>query len=230
MDMEAIILAGGASLRMKPQILEPKALLKIEGVTLLGHQVRWLAKNSFSNIVIACNEEVEEGFAQSLPDDQLKDYESIIKMSVEHEKLGTSGAVIQACRLTSEDRVYVMNVDDLLIGHEPAEMFATLTRGAMVAISKPRFPFGQVQIRGNLIFRFQEKPMLDMYTSVGHYLFKKAIINQYFPKEGGFEAQVLPVLAQKRLLENYRVKAGWITINNAKDYFEALEHLKKRPI
>jgi len=59
----------------------------------------------------------------------------------------------------------------------------------------------------------------------GHYYFKKHIVDKYFPDEGNLEEKVLPVLAKERILEAYRLRGTWVTINSMKDYLQVKDIL-----
>jgi NDP-sugar pyrophosphorylase family protein len=55
--MEAIILCGGRSWRLKPNIWIPKPKLKINNETLISYQVNWLKKHGIDRVILATNDE-----------------------------------------------------------------------------------------------------------------------------------------------------------------------------
>ncbi|MEM2260848.1 MAG: NDP-sugar synthase [Ignisphaera sp.] len=207
---EAIILAGGDAWRLKPDIWIPKPLLKLNELTLLEYQLSWLIKHKFNHIIIASREKypIKEG------------YEPYVEFSVEQEKKGTGGAVLIASDLLKTKIFYLMNVDDLLFGFNPNLLYYPDTEVKMV-VAKPRLGFGRVELRQDLVLHFKEKPYLDFYVNAGHYLFKKHIVDKYFPEIGNLEDTVLPRLAEERKLFAHRFHGKWITINTYKDYMEA---------
>ena len=218
---EAIILAGGQSLRMKPYYPWNKALLKIGEQTLLDRQICWLLDHGFDHIVIATTEDILNRWHEINPVDNW----SSIDVSLEWKKLGTSGAVFRAMDYVTSDVVYIMNVDDLLLDFSPSVLYNELNRGAIVVLHKPRIGFGLARIKNGLIRRFQEKPTIKYWVSCGHYLFKKETVRDYFKVEGDLEREVLPVLAKEKQLQGYKYHGRWITINTWKDYIAALETL-----
>jgi len=79
---EAIILAGGLSLRLKPQTWTDKALLRFGEKTLLEMQIDWLLKKGFEHIVIATTPSISDKV-------NLKyEYLDKVSLSLEYTKLG----------------------------------------------------------------------------------------------------------------------------------------------
>jgi len=218
----AIILAGGHSLRIRTEESYNKALLQVGNKTLLSYQIEWLRKHGFEHFIVASSEET---YNRYLEKDERFTKDKIIDFSVEKKRLGTSGAVLSACNYTSAKKVYIMNVDDILLDFNPRDLYDSLTRGGLIVLSKPRIGFGLVRMRDNVITRFQEKPTIKYWVSVGHYTFKKDIIRDYFLEEGDLEKKVLPKLAKERLLEGYKIKTPWYTINTYEDYLTTLKTL-----
>ena len=219
---EAIILAGGLSLRLKPYTWVDKPLLMFGKQTLLDMQLIWLLDHGFEHIVIATNERIMNKWYQLNPTNNW----SCIDVSLEWQKLGTGGAVFRAMDYIKSDKVYVMNVDDLLLNFNPMILFQEHKKGGIVCLHKPKIGYGLARLRNGMIIRFQEKPTIKYWVSCGHYVFDRKTIADYFPIKGDFEPTVLPVLAKERLLYGYKYHGEWITINTYKEYLEALEKLK----
>ena len=218
--MEAIILAGGQSLRMRPEWKWSKALLMFGKYPLLDMQIFWLQSHGFDHIVIATDEKTYKIWSL------ISKTSGDIDVSLEWKKLGTSGAVLRAADYVSDRKVYVMNVDDILIQYRPGELYNSLERGGIVALHKPKIGYGLARVKNGLITRFQEKPTIKYWVSCGHYVFKREVIRDYFSLEGDLEREVLPILAREKQLQGYKIKTPWITINTYKDYLEALDRLK----
>ncbi len=208
--MDAIILCGGSGWRLKPDIWTPKPKLKINDETLISHQVNWLKKHGIDSIILATNN-------SDLIDDQSVVY------SIEEKKLGTGGAVKKATEKVKDDKVYVMNVDDIVF-YNPRELYEYADKGAAILLAKPKLPFGKVTTEGTYVLRFEQKPLLDFHVNVGHYVFKKSIIEKNFPEEGDMELQTLQNLADKRMLRGYIYNGLWLTINTMKDLITVREY------
>jgi hypothetical protein len=104
----AVILAGGKATRLGDD-MPPKAMLEVNGKTLLDHQLDWLESEGFDNVVLCLGHrhpEVKFNERQRLK----------IFVSVEQTPLGTGGAVKNAFSQYSplfSDGAYVLNVDDV---------------------------------------------------------------------------------------------------------------------
>jgi len=212
--MDAIILCGGSGWRLKPNVWVPKPKLKINKDTLVNHQINWLRRNGIKRIILATD-------ASNLTNDP-----DVIH-SMEEKKLGTGGAIKKAAKHVEEDRAYVMNVDDIVF-YNPTELYEFSDRGAAILMAKPTLPFGRIQTADTYIIRFQQKPILDFYVSTGHYVFKKSIIEKFFPEKGDMELQTLQILADKRVLRGYPYNGVWLTINTMKDLLAARKYFSAK--
>uniref|UniRef100_A0A6M3XPG5 Putative nucleotidyltransferase n=1 Tax=viral metagenome TaxID=1070528 RepID=A0A6M3XPG5_9ZZZZ len=212
---ECILLAGGEAWRLKPDTTIPKPMLKLNNLTLLEYQLRWLLQHKFDHIIIASDKKY----------DIRPSFDPYIEWSI-GDKRGTGGAVLIASDILKTKNFYLMNVDDLIFGYNPRLMLMG-DYEAKILVSKPRIGFGRVELRQDLILGFREKPILDFYVSVGHYVFKKHIVEKYFPDIGNLEELVLPNLAERRILKAERLKGKWVTINTVKDLLEAQQILSQ---
>jgi NDP-sugar pyrophosphorylase family protein len=209
---ECIILAGGNNWRLKPDTNTPKPMLKIGEYTLLERQIAWLKRKGFSHIVIASKEKYNILYTEKHG----------VEFSIEPNKIGTGGAVKLAMEKITSDIVYVMNVDDV-VNYNPIDLLMACKLDAAILVAKPSINFGITQLRQDLIIDFVNKPKIDIYTSTGHYVFKRHIIESMFPEEGNFEdteMDILPKLARERRLNCERLKGDWMTVNDYKQYME----------
>ena len=204
---EAIILCGGAGWRLKPHTWIPKPLLPLLETptkkTLLDLQIEWLRKHGFERIILASNQHLETSH-------------EVVEV-IEKEKLGTGGAVKNALKEVTEELVYVMNVDDI-VSYNPQNLFEYSDSGAAILLARPHIGFGVVKLEGDFVTGFEEKPLLDFYVSAGHYVFKREVIEKYFPDRGDLERETLPILAINKLLKGMKLEGEWHTINTYKDY------------
>ncbi|MFH0748511.1 MAG: sugar phosphate nucleotidyltransferase [Candidatus Bathyarchaeota archaeon] len=207
--VSSVILCGGSSFRLNPDILIPKPLLEVGGITLLDYQIKWLRKYQIEDIVLATNRFV----ATSLP----------VRYSIEEDKLGTGGALKRALDLIKDEVIVVLNVDDLL-NYDVREIInkvRTSNRNYII-LSRARLPFGLAKLEQGRVVGFEEKPVLkDMYVSAGHYCFCKDTLIKYLPSFGTLEDSLNKV-AEDRLLYPFIVD-DWMTVNTYKDYLELRE-------
>jgi len=209
---EAVILAGGEGWRLKPATWVPKPLLKINEQTLIDKQITWLKNHGFENIIIASN---REGITTQP-----------VKYSLEKDLLGTGGAAKKAFKQIQGEIAYMLNVDDIVF-YDPNELYDYASKGAGILLAKPTLPFGRVTMgNGTEVIRFQHRSTLDFYVNAGHYVFKKEIVQRYFPDKGDFEFTTMQRLADKRILNGYLYHGMWLTINTMKDLMEARTYFK----
>jgi len=209
---EAIILAGGEGWRLKPATWTPKPLLKINKQTLIDHQIGWLQNHGFENIIIASNRT-----------DLTK---QPVTYSLEKDVLGTGGATREAFNQIQGDVAYVMNVDDIVF-YDPSILYDYAGKGAGILLAKPTLPFGMVSLQNGInVTRFQDRSTMDFYVNAGHYVFKKAVVEKYFPEKGDFELATMQRLADKKMLQGYTYHGMWFTLNTMKDLIQVRSFFK----
>jgi NDP-sugar pyrophosphorylase family protein len=210
---EAIILAGGEGWRLKPATWVPKPLLKINKNTLIDRQIEWLRSHNFENIIVASNR-------QDLTNQP-------VTYSIEEENLGTGGATKKAFEQIKGKVAYVMNVDDIVL-YDPNELFDYAGKGAGLLLAKPQIPFSKVTLENGInVIRFQQRETLDFYVSTGHYVFKKSVVEKFFPNNGDFEFTAMQRLADKKMLQGYTYHGIWFTLNTMKDLLQVRNFFKE---
>jgi NDP-sugar pyrophosphorylase family protein len=222
---EAVIIAGGKGLRLKGQIDVPKPFLVINedtGETLIERQFRWLAAYNFEHIVMATSRDtfkyLRANYSKFLN-------EPWLDVSIEEENLGTGGGLRKALEFAEEPYFYCFNVDDIAF-YSPEELYAMKNPHNVLLIQQARLPFGEVKVDMGRVVSFEEKPQIDKYISVGHYLFNKEEILPSLPEVGDLEKTLLVDVAQRGLLFSHILKGTWITVNTYKDLLEARKHMK----
>jgi len=218
--MEAVILAGGESLRMKPHVWIPKPLVEINnGMTLLEWQVAWLRRHGFDRVIV-----LTRGFR--IPELDVEWIES-------RSEWGTGGALKRALQECEEEYVYALNCDDILL-YDPRDIYHLARKVVTVVVTRPHSPWGVVQIKGAQIVGFREKPLLDFWVSAGHYLWHRETAIEALPFKGDLERFTLPMLAANGLAWAYKLEPGvkrlWYTINTYKDLLIVREALAREPL
>jgi NDP-sugar pyrophosphorylase family protein len=219
MRYEAIILCGGEGWRLKPDTWAPKPLLKISAdETLVDRQIRWLLEQGFSNIVLASNRSFPESVYFNNP---------VVKTSLEERKLGTGGAIKKAAALINADKFYAMNVDDIVF-YDPRKLYKYANRGAAILLAKPRLLFGKITTQRDMVTKFEDRPLLGVWVSAGHYVFSKKLVEEYFPDEGDFERKAMQEIVSKEFLKGLKCKGDWLTVNTMKDLMKVREYFETR--
>ena len=214
----AVILAGGAGLRLRPLTDDiPKAMIIVAGKPLLQWIIEWLKFNGISNIVVGVaykNEKIIDYFGNG------KDFGVTIKYSVHTVEGGTGEGFRLAIERHVKDGVFLaMNGDELVRINTKEFLESHLANGgiATLAVGPLRSPFGVVEIDGTNILRFREKPtLMAHYVSIGTYIFSRQVL-EYLPPRGDMERTLFPRLASMRKLKAYVYDGFWATINTLKD-------------
>lgn len=221
MRYEAIILCGGKGWRLKPDTWTPKPLLKISAnETLLDRQIRWLLEHDFSNVILASNRSFPESAYFTNP---------AVQLCLEKKKLGTGGALKRAAALVNADQFYAMNVDDIVF-YDPRKLYEYAGRGAAILLAQPRLLFGKITTRRNMVTKFEDRPLLDIWVSAGHYVFSNKLVEEYFPDEGDFERKAMQKIVNDKFLNGLKYRGDWLTVNTTKDLVKIREYFETRQI
>lgn len=223
-DRHAVLLAGGRGTRLRPYTTTiPKPLVPIGGeFAIVEIVLRQLAWAGFGRATIAIGHlgqliraYVGSGSQWGIDVDYL----------VEDEPLGTMGPVVGLLDRLPE-QFLVMNGDiltdlpyrDLLERHRatrPPITVATFRRE--VAID-----FGTLEIEGDEIVSFREKPVLRYDVSMGVYALSRDTLEGYSPGHRlGFDEVMLDLIAAGRRPASFAHDGYWLDIGRPEDYDRA---------
>jgi NDP-sugar pyrophosphorylase family protein len=149
----------------------------------------------------------------------------------EHTQEGETGEGFRLAikRHVSDETFLAMNGDELTnMNLEKFVGFHLAKKGVVtIAVSPMQSPFAVLEIKGNNILGFREKPLLEKtLVSAGIYVFNH-VVCEYLPEVGSIEKLTFPKLAEKRLLKAYKLCGGerWLTVNSVKDLTVAEKEL-----
>ncbi|HUB70727.1 MAG TPA: sugar phosphate nucleotidyltransferase [Acidimicrobiales bacterium] len=230
---EAIILAGGKGLRLRPfTTLIPKPLVPIgEHYSVLEVVMRQLAWQGFSHATLTVGHLGQ--LVQAYAGDGSQWGIDISYLS-EDSPLGTMGPVLRALDDLPAHFV-VMNADvltnldysDLLRGH--------ISSGAPLTVATQRrthkVDFGVLDVRERRIRGFSEKPVLTYDVNMGIYAVSKEALRRYEPGlPYGFDELICDLIKRGEHPATYEFDGYWLDIGRPDDYDKAnteFELLKK---
>jgi len=223
--MKAVILAGGLGRRLRPLTDDtPKPLLKVSGKPIIVRQIEWLKKHGIDEIII-CAGYLREKIIKELGNGCK--YDVKIGYVVEDQPLGTGGAIKNTeIFLKNEMGFYILN-GDVLTNLDPNELRSIGEKYiGSIALVHLKSPYGIVEIRGEEIVRFREKPLIKEYwINAGIYYFKPQIF-KYLPDRGDIEKETFPILAERGLLKAVKYEnVFWKSIDTHKDLEEAEKYI-----
>ncbi len=219
--MLAVILAGGFGKRLMPFTSStPKALLKIDGKSILDRQIGWLSGHGISNFIVSA------GYLHEKFESHLNGMANAAVIA-EPEPLGTAGALKLASKLIKKEERFIVVNGDVISEINPNDLSLGNRHIASMALVPLRSTYGVVAINGGDVTGFREKPVLEGYwLNAGIYLMSSKVLAM-LPDKGDLGKDVFPALASKGLLgcSTFTGKY-WISIDSIKDLEEAEKDLK----
>ena len=224
--MEAIILCGGLGTRIRTVTKDsyPKAMITVQGKTIIEWELEWLRKNGVKHAILAVRHlaaYIEDQFGKVYS----TNYGDIeVTYSEEKEKLGSGGAVYLARKFISEKDTLILNGDIMTNFNLDSmiEYHKKNSKTGTIAVVKLKSPFGIVEMNEeDLIHEFMEKPTLDHWIHAGVDIFDSSILSE-FPERGQMEETIFVKLAEEGKLKAFRVDPSyyWRSIDNPKDLQE----------
>ena len=218
METVGMILCGGFGKRLRP-ITEtvPKPLVEIKDDYAILDKQLFDFKNADVNEVYLLagflHEKIEERYGD--------EYKGIkIHYVIEDEPLGTLNAIRLGMESLNEEKQVVIRNGDIVADLNIKKM---IEKGEMsdydvtMFVTQMRSPYGIVDLSGDKITSFKEKPLLDAYINGGVY-FTKGILDFGEFKTGDIEKTLFPLLAKNNQLGYYKEdNLFWMAIDTSKE-------------
>lgn len=225
-EVEAIVLSGGKGTRLRSVTMDkiPKGLVQIKGKPILEWELIWLRKHGIRRAIFAIGHLADKikGYFGDVVETPWGSID--IDYSVEREKLGSGGAVKQASSLVNSNTVLLLNGDVLTTINLTRMIDFHFQRPALatMALVKLPSPFGVIEVDGDLITKFVEKPLLPVWIHSGVDLVKTEVLSR-FPSKGQMEDTIFVELAEKKQFYGFQASDGvyWISIDTQKEYEKA---------
>ena len=222
--MQAVILAGGKGLRLRPYTtLIPKPLVPIgDEHSVLEVVMRQLAAQGFARATLTI------GYLGQLVQAYAGDGSQWgIELSYlsEDSPLGTLGPVLRALDHLPEH--FIVANADVLTSLDFADLLATHVRsGAALTVAtqrrEHRVEFGVLDIRDNHIRGFTEKPTMTYLVNMGIYAVSRDALMQYSPGlPYGFDELISDLIDRGEYPAQYEFDGYWLDIGRPDDYDRA---------
>jgi dTDP-glucose pyrophosphorylase len=228
LPLNAIIMAGGKGLRLKPLTDSvPKPLLMVGNKTIIEHTIDRLSYFGIGNIEIAVGylghkieEHIGNGDSRNLN----------ISYIYEKDPLGTIGAV-KSTGMEHHPAILLMN-SDLLTDINLEDFFKTFTeKNADMAVAsvpyKQEIPYAVLEVSNGEVTALKEKPTYTYYSNAGIYLIKKELLD-LIPENTFYNTTDLmeKVIASGRKLISYPILGYWLDIGKPDDFQRAQEDIR----
>jgi len=224
--MKAIILAGGIGERLRPLTdITPKPLLKIKAKTIIEHAINNFKKHNIKDIILAIGYKA----------DQIKDYFQDgskfgvnITYCIEHEPLGTGGAIKAASKNINEtfivingDNLADFNWTEIINQHKQNNAKITLALYPVEDVTK----FGIAKLEQNKILEFIEKPSKEQAPSnlnnAGAYIIEPDTLQILPEGRSSIERDCFEKLAQKGIIFAYKHNSQWFPTDDLEKFQKA---------
>ena len=228
-----MILCGGFGKRLRPLTERvPKPLVEIKdnysilegqnNYTILDKQIFDFKNSGVDRVLLLTgflSEKIQERYGNN--------FEGMdIEYVIEDKPLGTLNAIKlgmgqikegEQCVIRNGDVVADLNIKKMIYQGEKSDYPFS------IFITKMMSPYGIVEISGDKLVSFKEKPLLDYYINGGVY-FSKGEINFGDFDIGDIEKTVFPMMAKENQLGYYKEDGlFWMAIDTSKE----LEAIKK---
>jgi glucose-1-phosphate cytidylyltransferase len=236
--MKAVILAGGRGTRLMEETqLKPKPLVEANGKPLIWHIMQNFSIHGITDFIILAGykgQQIREYFANfwlhqadltfdlSTPNQEIHKVRGLPwKVTVLDTGVDTNtgGRIAQLKGLLNEDFLLTygdgvsdVDIKKLILSHQNSSNLATLT-----AVQPPA-RFGALNLNGNQVLSFQEKPEGEGAWVNGGFFVLKPKIFDYLTSEGSsFEIDVLPTVASLGKLGAYMHTGYWQPVDTIRD-------------
>ena len=226
--MKVVILAGGKGSRLTEYTKTiPKPMVKIGNKTILEHIIDYYKKFGLEEFIIA------SGYKSKIIEDYFKNKKNIKIINTGLNTLtGLRLKKIQrylnkTFMLTYGDGLSDINLNKLLLFHKKNKKLVTLTS------VHPPARFGELELKKNLVSKFEEKPQLQKgWINGGFFVIESQFLNYLKPTENVMlEREPLSALVKQKQLAAFCHKGFWYCMDNLRDknVLEGLYKSKKAP-
>ena len=245
--MKAVILAGGLGTRISEETsVKPKPMVEIGGKPILWHILKIYSSHGINDFVICCGYKgyvIKEYFANyflhmsditfDMANNQMEVHQryaeswrvTLVDTGIDTMTGGRLKRVApyvkdeEAFCLTYGDGVSDVNITQLVQFHRTQNVQATLTA------TLPPGRFGALDLQGNKVLSFKEKPKGDgAMINGGFFVLSPEVIDLIKDDTSIWEKEPLETLAQRQQLAAYQHTGFWQPMDTLRDktYLEEL--------
>jgi glucose-1-phosphate cytidylyltransferase len=242
--MKVVILCGGQGTRLREETeYRPKPMVEIGGIPLLLHIMKMYSDQGHNEFILCLGykgEQIRDFFLNkhnNLTDVEIKigkektevksfkNYMENWKITLANTGLNAqTGARIKKIQkyiddedflVTYGDGVSDVDINKIIELHKKEGNFVTLTG------VHPRSKYGTMELKGNKIVKFMEKPVLKEYVNGGFYVFNKKAFD-YLVKDDDcvLETYAFTKLAEVQKIGMYNHDGFWFAVDTYKEYLD----------
>jgi glucose-1-phosphate cytidylyltransferase len=217
-----VILAGGLGTRLAEETDErPKALVEIGGRPILWHIMSYYAHFGLTDFIVALGY-LGDKIVQYVDEHRGGQVPSHWKIDLINTGQGTNtGGRVKRLEGTIAESPFLLTWCDGLSDINPASLISLheshpgLT--TLVAVHPPS-RFGEVELEGDRVTRFREKPERpDEWINGGIFIVDRKVCDYIEDDDTDWDRAVLPRLAEDGLLYAYRHTSFWQCMDTLKE-------------
>lgn len=237
--MKVVILAGGLGTRLSEETsLKPKPMVEIGGKPILWHIMKIYSAYGINDFIICCGYKgylIKEYFSNyvlhmsDITFDLANNRMVMHQNGTEHWRVtlvdtgvdsGTGGRLRKVrSYLGDEDFCFTygdglcdVNINDLIAFHRSSGVLATLTASQMHG------RFGALNINGQMVEKFEEKPRGDRgWINGGFFVLSPRVIEYIASDDTFWEKEPMEHLAEEGQLTAYQHDGFWHPMDSLKD-------------
>ena len=227
--MKTIILAGGYGTRLAEYTDKiPKPMVKIGDKPILSHIMNFYQSFGHDDFIIAA------GYKKDVIIDYYKNSKEFQNLKVVDtgESTMTGGRILRLKSyidrnenffMTYGDGLCSINLDDLLQFHEKNEKIAT------VSAVHPPVRFGELEIDGDKVVKFEEKPQASAgWINGGYFVLNSNVFDYIKNDQTLFEKEPMTKLYQDNNLNAYKHEGFWKCMDTLRDKIDLEQILKDK--
>lgn len=238
MSMRTVILAGGFGSRLSEEtVLKPKPMVEIGNVPILWHILKHYAHYGYNDFVIALGykgETIKQYFSQyaALAGDMtIRTSHGVVERSGGDPEdwtvrlvetgaaMATGGRIRRIAHLLDDtfmltfgDGVANVDLDKLVAFHRAHGRLATITA------VRPPARFGHVELAGDRVVEFSEKPQTgEGWINGGYMVLDRRVIDYIEDDQQYFQQEPMERLSQEGQLMAYRHESFWQCMDTMRD-------------
>jgi glucose-1-phosphate cytidylyltransferase len=227
--MKTVILAGGFGTRLAEYTDKiPKPMVKIGDKPILSHIMNFYQSFGYDDFIIAA------GYKKNVIIDYYngsKEFKNL-KIIDTGESTMTGGRILRLKSYFDKDENFFMtygdglcsvNLDNLIKFHKTNDKIATVT-----AVHPP-VRFGELEIHGDKVTKFEEKPQASLgWINGGYFVLKSDVFDYIDNDQTLFEKEPMTQLYKKNNLNAYKHEGFWKCMDTLRDKIDLEQTLNNK--
>ena len=216
--MQAVILCGGKGTRLSEETkLIPKPMVEIGGKPILWHIMKLLSFYNVTDFIIAAGYKIEV-IKKNL--NIFNEFKKVQLVDTGAKTL-TGGRILRLKKFFQSDENFIMTygdglsdirVDELINFHKKHKKIATVT-----AVHPP-VRFGELELHGDKVQSFEEKPQAKAgWINGGFFVLNSKIFNYIENDQTIFEREPLTKLSKESNLMAFKHEGFWQCMDTKRD-------------